>query len=741
MNPFLAAVDTAQGFGRKTYGRLASWPVLFGWGDGLESPQAQTRAAMAVSVYRAIMTIASRLASCPLIVEKRVGREKWERIDTESSEFGGVAGLFARCNREEGPARMWTRYHASRQCYGKVYLLTDYLNGGEIPNPGRSVPQELRAISGSLVEPVLSEDPRAYAPIGYRVLSPGGVPVTYRADEIIADLLPGYGSEQSALSPTSVARVMAMVENELSKHTYNYFRNGARAGNVFSTDAKLTEKELDRMEARFQQKHANGEGKSYLSIFTHSGMKWQEPSSRKDTDFPELFNIACEATGRAFGVPPVFMADFSDAALANIEEQTPILYEGTLMPSGRLTTDSLTAQSRRWDPRETIRFRYDWDSDPAVQRIREKRATAYVTLTGVPVWTPDEARAADGKPPFPNGAGKTPYIPFSMSPVGSDIAPRTPAVPGQANDSGAKHVVRRKWIDEPDRNAKRMRADRSMRRFEPSAERDIVTLLRAQEDRALKEFEKAVSGITKRTGGEPVFDEQFEIEQTARVIARIRSRIASVRGPEATTEVGGKSDGFLIDAPEVTRYIRDTAYESGKLITQTTVDKLRATITEGVRDGETSQQLTDRIRDVFQVRRHEAERIARTEVSRSYNFTTNEAWKQSGLVESTSWLTAHDDAVRSSHAAIDGQERGLGEPFDNGLLYPGDPDGDADEVINCRCTALPLTRAANDTPPDPTTEVPEPKGFRISRDLEALFAKRNGKVLTNGRALTERARS
>jgi hypothetical protein len=41
---------------------------------------------------------------------------------------------------------------------------------------------------------------------------------------------------------------------------------------------------------------------------------------------------------------------------------------------------------------------------------------------------------------------------------------------------------------------------------------------------------------------------------------------------------------------------------------------------------------------------------------------------------------------------MDGQERGLNEPFDSPsgaqLMYPGDPDAPAEEVINCRCAVL-----------------------------------------------------
>lgn len=52
------------------------------------------------------------------------------------------------------------------------------------------------------------------------------------------------------------------------------------------------------------------------------------------------------------------------------------------------------------------------------------------------------------------------------------------------------------------------------------------------------------------------------------------------------------------------------------------------------------------------------------------------------------WVTMHDDRVRDTHRAADGQTVGLDEEFTVGgasLRYPGDRLGPASEVINCRC--------------------------------------------------------
>lgn len=60
------------------------------------------------------------------------------------------------------------------------------------------------------------------------------------------------------------------------------------------------------------------------------------------------------------------------------------------------------------------------------------------------------------------------------------------------------------------------------------------------------------------------------------------------------------------------------------------------------------------------------------------------------------WDSTLDSRTRDSHMRVDGEQKELDEKFSNGLLYPGDPDGPAEEVINCRCALLQKARWALD---------------------------------------------
>lgn len=80
--------------------------------------------------------------------------------------------------------------------------------------------------------------------------------------------------------------------------------------------------------------------------------------------------------------------------------------------------------------------------------------------------------------------------------------------------------------------------------------------------------------------------------------------------------------------------------------------------------------------------------IARTETHGAANFGSQEAAKESGLPLTREWISTADERTRQTHADADGQIVGMDTPFDIGgasIMYPGDPAGPAEEVINCRC--------------------------------------------------------
>ena len=67
------------------------------------------------------------------------------------------------------------------------------------------------------------------------------------------------------------------------------------------------------------------------------------------------------------------------------------------------------------------------------------------------------------------------------------------------------------------------------------------------------------------------------------------------------------------------------------------------------------------------------------------------------------WITCDDNRVRTTHIELDEQITRVGDKFSNGLQYPGDHQGKASEVINCRCTLIPYFLDWNKIPPKDAT--------------------------------------
>ena len=64
------------------------------------------------------------------------------------------------------------------------------------------------------------------------------------------------------------------------------------------------------------------------------------------------------------------------------------------------------------------------------------------------------------------------------------------------------------------------------------------------------------------------------------------------------------------------------------------------------------------------------------------------------------WVTMLDDDVRESHRPLHGEVRAAGQTWDVGgtpMHYPGEPVGDPEHWINCRCMLVPAVTAAGDS--------------------------------------------
>lgn len=142
--------------------------------------------------------------------------------------------------------------------------------------------------------------------------------------------------------------------------------------------------------------------------------------------------------------------------------------------------------------------------------------------------------------------------------------------------------------------------------------------------------------------------------------------------------------------------LSDWALESANEVVDTMSDEITNVLQSGVEEGMSIDEISDVLQeDVFQnrLKRHRAERIARTETNAASNAGSHSAYEDSGAI-GEEWLSmAGDSRTRESHEDANGQVVGVDTPFLVGgseIDHPGDKSAPIEEWINCRCTIAPV---------------------------------------------------
>lgn len=108
--------------------------------------------------------------------------------------------------------------------------------------------------------------------------------------------------------------------------------------------------------------------------------------------------------------------------------------------------------------------------------------------------------------------------------------------------------------------------------------------------------------------------------------------------------------------------------------------------------GDNTNELINRIEKVVSLKLSDIVRIARTETTRIENLgrlNAYEVGEKMGYTMAKVWVAVGDNRTRLAHKEADGQTVPINEPFivhNEKLMYPGDPNGSAENVINCRCS-------------------------------------------------------
>ena len=217
---------------------------------------------------------------------------------------------------------------------------------------------------------------------------------------------------------------------------------------------------------------------------------------------------------------------------------------------------------------------------------------------------------------------------------------------------------------------------------------------------ALRELAKR--GLpSNATGRAIILSPIRDAEQLLLGLAGDEAEIAAQTAQRVALDALRKQGVAIGDVPPLAQSVRDAIRDKVFAASGRTLERVRGDVmtalSEAYEDGLGIEDAAKRIAEKFvSIRDFELERIARTEIHGAQSDATHATMQDLGI-QYTQWITADDDRVRGNdpddeadHVALHDIIVPVGEPFPNGLLYPGDRNGPIGEWINCRCREVPF---------------------------------------------------
>ena len=154
----------------------------------------------------------------------------------------------------------------------------------------------------------------------------------------------------------------------------------------------------------------------------------------------------------------------------------------------------------------------------------------------------------------------------------------------------------------------------------------------------------------------------------------------------------------LIDADTV----RKLATENKSLLPKKKLDipadmrwntkKISSEILQGILIGDSIDKMSKRLQKVTNMNATSAIRNARTMVTGAENAGRMDMLhkaEEDGIQVQKEWIATNDSRTRHWHSDLNGELKGIDEPFENDfgeIMFPGDPAAHPANVYNCRCT-------------------------------------------------------
>lgn len=623
-------------------------------------------------VYRCVNELAKGVAGLDWLMyqDPRTGRGRIQELPGHPA-----LQLLRRPNPEQGKRAFFESYVGFMGLSGNGYLevLTGDLSG---------LPRELWPVRPDRMRVV----PDAKNRVGGYIYTLGGREVAWDRDHVMHTKLFNPLDDWYGMSPIQAAAYAIDHDNESSAYDIGLLRNMAVPSGALVSQGELSDKSFTRLEKMMEEDH-QGADNAGKPLVLDGGLDWKAMGlSPQDLAIIESQKWNATRICSAFGVP-IEVVGLGDTTYANKREARKGLYEEAIIPLAELIRDDLNSFLV---PRYGERLRLDFDRDriPALQEDQDKK---WLRVNGATFLTVNEKRAAMDYEELPEGdvilvpATQVPLEEAGMAPEAPDADPvdfDPDTDPDPKEGKGRRQVKAFNLVSEKAKKAEWKAQDRLRRSWEKRMAAVAAGMFRQEADAVVKAIREGDALLP------------FKEEPWVKRLEAAYTNVAEDFG-DRTLE-GLKAEGAVIEVKtfeafrtEMLAVIKSVVAQRVRNILDTTKDKVREAIEEGMAEEETFPEIADRVKAVYDgFTEKRAMTIARTEVLTASSIGNRYAAKEAGVPLVKEWVPTPDHRTRSHHRNVTPKQVDFDQPYIVGgapMMYPGDPSGGAKNVVNCRC--------------------------------------------------------
>ena len=208
--------------------------------------------------------------------------------------------------------------------------------------------------------------------------------------------------------------------------------------------------------------------------------------------------------------------------------------------------------------------------------------------------------------------------------------------------------------------------------YEKKIDSLLIVINDRQKEEVLENLQ-TMPGVEKAIEPGQIFNMKKWVDITIEALKPILLELGNQEGAAATALLNITPTGPVFDSPAAQAALDNSVNLMANSYNETVREALRETLDEGIRNGLGYKELAEKVEDIYAFQNEKAAiRVARTESVRVANFTTKQAWKDSGVVKTVKWYTAEDANVCAYCEALDGKTIGIDEVFfKEGDMIPG----------------------------------------------------------------------